>query len=87
MKRSYSFAPVLVAAMASSLLAAPSKEPPPISLGADGKLTYATDSQGNRIPDFSHCGYAGGDRPIPNAPVRVVVRRPGRQHRAHPEGD
>ena len=73
MKRSYSFAPVLVAAMASSLLAAPSKAPPPIALGADGKLTYATDSQGNRIPDFSHCGYAGGDRMIPDAPVRVVV--------------
>jgi hypothetical protein len=25
---------------------------------------------GNRIPDFSHCGYAGGDRRF-DAPVRV----------------
>jgi hypothetical protein len=25
------------------------------------------------VPDFSHCGYAGGDQPIPNVPVRVVV--------------
>src|SRR5262249_29948555 len=31
------------------------------------------DERGDRIPDFSHCGYAGGDRPIPAAPVRVVV--------------
>src|SRR5262249_28579773 len=37
----------------------------------------ALDSQGNRIPDFSHCGYAGGDRSIPDAPVRVAVP-PGR---------
>ena len=28
---------------------------------------------GNRVPDFSTCGYAGGDRQIPDAPVRVVV--------------
>ncbi len=73
MKRSYSFAPVLMAALTSSLLAAPGKAPPAISLGPDGHLAYAMDSQGNRIPDFSHCGYAGGDRPIPDAPVRVVV--------------
>ena len=31
------------------------------------------DEHGNRVPDFSTCGYAGGDRPIPDAPVRVVV--------------
>jgi len=73
MKRSHSLAAVLVAAMASSLLAASSKGPPPITLGHDGKLTYATDSHGNRIPDFSQCGYARGDRIIPTAPVRVVV--------------
>jgi hypothetical protein len=73
MKRTCSFVSILVAAMASSLLAASPKAPPALSLGTDGKLTYARDSQGNRIPDFSHCGYAGGDRAIPDAPVRVVV--------------
>ena len=32
-----------------------------------------TRVRGDRVPDFSHCGYAGGDRPVPDAPVRVVV--------------
>jgi hypothetical protein len=44
-----------------------------ISNGPDGKLLYSSDPQGNRVPDFSHCGYAGGDRPIPAAPIRIVV--------------
>jgi hypothetical protein len=50
------------------------KGPPPIiSTGADGRLVYDTDKEGNRVPDFSTCGYAGGDRQIPDAPVRAVV--------------
>ena len=44
-----------------------------ISAGADGRLIYDADERGNRVPDFSSCGYAGGDRPIPDAPVRVSV--------------
>ena len=36
-------------------------------------MVYDADAHGNRVPDFSTCGYAGGDRPIPDAPVRVVV--------------
>lgn len=44
-----------------------------ISQGRDGKLAYDADERGNRVPDFSTCGYAGGDRKIPDAPVRVVV--------------
>jgi hypothetical protein len=31
------------------------------------------DAQGNRIPDFSSCGYAGADRDIPDVAVRVTV--------------
>jgi hypothetical protein len=46
---------------------------PAVSLGLDGALAYTPDARGNRIPDFSHCGYAGGNRSIPAAPVRVVV--------------
>ncbi len=50
------------------------KGPPPIiSVGPDGHLVYDVDKEGNRVPDFSTCGYAGGDRPIPDAPVRVVI--------------
>ena len=65
------------------------KEPSPIiSLGKDGRLAYDADERGNRVPDFSRCGYAGGDRAIPEAPVRVVVEpETRRQHRAHPERD
>ncbi len=63
---------------ASSLPAAPQDRSPIVSLGKDGRLTYDADERGNRVPDFSHCGYAGGDLAIPDAPVRVVVEpKPG----------
>lgn len=58
---------------ASTLHAAPRDRSPVVSLGRDGRLAYDTDVRGNRVPDFSHCGYAGADRAIPDAPVRVVV--------------
>jgi len=44
-----------------------------ISVGEDGRLVYGADELGNRIPDFSFCGYMGGNEPIPEIPVRVVV--------------
>jgi hypothetical protein len=37
------------------------------------KLTYISDRDGNRIPDFSHAGYRGGGVPLPNAPVRITI--------------
>ena len=46
---------------------------PAVAEGKDGRLVYATDAHGNRIIDFSHCGYSGGNAEIPNVPVRVVV--------------
>ncbi|WP_205510080.1 DUF6298 domain-containing protein [Longitalea arenae] len=45
---------------------------PPLSF-VKGKLSYVADSLGNRIPDFSFCGYQAGDKTIPDAPVRIVV--------------
>jgi hypothetical protein len=56
-----------------ALDAAPKKLSPIISVGADGRLVYDADVHGNRVPDFSTCGCFGGDRQIPDAPVRVVV--------------
>jgi hypothetical protein len=53
--------------------AAPKGPPPIVSVSANGQLHYDVDALGNRVPDFSSCGYAGGDQSIPNAPVRVVV--------------
>jgi hypothetical protein len=58
--------------LASSTHAA-SRTPSPVSLGPDGKLAYQAEARGDRIPDFSYCGFANGDRPIPIVPIRVVV--------------
>src|SRR4051812_30033835 len=49
------------------------RPPSPVAAGRDGRLAYAADSLGNRIPDFSHCGYMSGGVQIPDVPVRVVV--------------
>jgi hypothetical protein len=34
---------------------------------------YSTDERGNRIPDFSYCGYMAAEQPIPDVPIRIVV--------------
>jgi hypothetical protein len=39
----------------------------------DGSLVYQTDAHGNRIPDFSSCGYAGADSNVPDVPARIMV--------------
>src|SRR5882757_8368164 len=45
-----------------------------VGVGSDGKLHYSPyTSRGDALPDFSHCGYAGGDRAIPDAPVRETL--------------
>ena len=41
--------------------------------GPEGMLIYASDAQGNRIPDYSYAGYKGGVVSLPNAPVRIVL--------------
>lgn len=38
-----------------------------------GVLTYHPDSLGNRIVDFSYCGYAASNEAIPDVSVKVVV--------------
>lgn len=50
----------------------PVKPVPPLSYDK-GKLLYTPDEPGNRIPDFSYCGYMASEQPIPNVPVKVVV--------------
>ena len=52
-------------------------ELPPLSVGDDGRLTYHADPRNNRIPDFSSCGYAGSDYPIPTVPATILVRPTG----------
>jgi hypothetical protein len=48
-------------------------KPLPPLLFDKGKLAYTPDEQGNRIPDFSYCGYMASEKPIPIIPVKVVV--------------
>jgi hypothetical protein len=64
-------AAALLSIAATALGATPRS--PIISLNPDGQLRYERDSRGNRVPDFSSCGYAGADRAIPDAQVRVVI--------------
>lgn len=45
---------------------------PPLSFDK-GRLIYSPDEQGNRIPDFSYCGYKASEEPIPTIPIKVVV--------------
>ena len=45
---------------------------PPLSV-VKGKLHYVPDSLGNRIPDFSYCGYKAGEQIIPDAAIKIVV--------------
>jgi hypothetical protein len=50
--------------------------PPATSLvypGTNGRLVYASDSLGNKIPDFSHAGYKGGGVPIPYVAIKETV--------------
>src|SRR5688572_855160 len=66
----------LVAA-ACGLPAGAAERPRPFVSPEGGRLVYAADSRGNRVPDFSHAGYGGGAA-VPDVPVRVVVPpRPG----------
>jgi hypothetical protein len=64
---------ITVLSVVLSVHAAQKAETPGISVGVDGKLRYRTDGRGNRIPDFSHCGYMSQQEPVPDVPVRVVV--------------
>jgi hypothetical protein len=50
----------------------PQRPPSPLSENR-GKITYTPDSLGNRIVDFSFCGYKASEAPIPAVPVKVIV--------------
>ncbi len=52
---------------------AESPKKPPISLNNENHLVYTFDSNGNRVPDFSYCGYKASETVIPEVPVKVFV--------------
>lgn len=39
----------------------------------NNRLTYVSDQEHNRIPDFSHSGYRGGGVPLPDLPVKITI--------------
>src|SRR5262249_19221160 len=53
--------------------------------GADGRLVYTPDAQGDVIPDFSRVGYKTGNVPLPNTAGGVTV--PVRQTLSPTGGD
>jgi hypothetical protein len=44
-----------------------------VHFGAAGRLVYRTTPRGDRIPDFSLCGYRGGGVALPDATVQVTL--------------
>ncbi len=45
-----------------------------VQVNADGSLSYAVDSLGNRIPDFSYAGYRNSNEPIPDISVVTTLQ-------------
>jgi hypothetical protein len=64
---------LLVCAMVTFAQKGVKPPPAPVYTGPGNQLLYTPDSLGNRVPDFSYCGYAAGEKAIPVAPVKVVV--------------
>jgi hypothetical protein len=56
-----------------ALLAQKQVKPVPPLYSEKGKLMYTADVQGNRIPDFSYCGYKASAQPIPMVEVKITV--------------
>ncbi|HKO81083.1 MAG TPA: hypothetical protein VJU78_11845, partial [Chitinophagaceae bacterium] len=57
----------------NSTLAQKNKTPLSPLTVINGKFRYTPDSSGNRIPDFSYCGYKAGEQKIPDVAIKVVV--------------
>lgn len=51
----------------------PPRPIPPIVVSENGRLSYSFDKKGNRIPDFSFCGYEKSEKAIPTVPVKIRV--------------
>ncbi|TWW01105.1 DUF6298 domain-containing protein [Chitinophaga pinensis] len=67
---------ICIACWLPLLAAAQAKKPkaplPPVSW-EKGQLVYQPDEKGNRVPDFSWCGYMAGEQALPLTPIRVRV--------------
>lgn len=45
----------------------------PIHINQEKELIYKVDANGDRVPDYSFCGYMASEEQIPNVPVQVIV--------------
>ncbi len=54
-------------------LAAKPRPKPIVYVGEDGKLVYLSDSLGNRVIDFSYCGYEASNKDIPLVDAKVFI--------------
>ena len=42
-------------------------------IDSNGKLEYISDEKGNRIIDFSYCGYEASEKEIPLVRAKVII--------------
>lgn len=66
------FSLALILAQQALTAQKPAKPVPPLYY-EKGRLVYTAESNGDRIPDFSYCGYKASAEAIPLVPVKVVV--------------
>ena len=73
--RSFVFVICLVALMKTNVAIYAQQPQKPVSplVVSKGRIVYNPDTAGNRIPDFSYCGYMASNEPIPAVPVKIVV--------------
>ncbi len=45
-----------------------------VRIGTEGRLVYAEDTRGNRLPDFSCAGYHSAEKAIPDVPVKMRLQ-------------
>ena len=45
----------------------------PIQISNDAKLSYKAGTNGDRVPDFSFCGYMASELAIPDVQVKVII--------------
>jgi hypothetical protein len=75
MKQNLFFLGILVLVITSTQLLAHFKttKDSPVHITEEGHLMYKLSDNGDRVPDFSYCGYEASNAGIPNVPVKIVV--------------
>jgi len=48
-------------------------EDSPIHITSNNKLEYKIEANGDRVPDYSYCGYKASESPLPNVPIKLII--------------